>query len=106
MRNHALDFMKITGCCIRVSELSEYCAFVKLTEPSEKQALHKALTEKLGAVVQERWFWRIKDSGFASPFKERCYMGICWNWDGGFPDFEEFSRQAKEVNEYTPIIGV
>jgi hypothetical protein len=98
-RNHALDFMQCPGAHIRVSELSEYAAFCKLS-PDDKRALHGALLEHLNATVEERWFWAA-----TGPFKEKCYRGIYWNLDRGFPDFETFWLQSQQTKLYTPPIG-
>ncbi len=99
-RNHALDFIAIPGAVLRVSELAEYCSFVGLTDPSDKRALHDALTQHLKAKVVEQRFW-----ASSGPFNERCYIGVYWNLDHGFPDFEQFWNQSTQSKRYTPTIG-
>lgn len=100
MRNHALDFIAIPGACLRTAELAEYCAFVGLVDQADKRALHDALTTHLKAQLVERLFW-----SSTGPFKARCYVGVYWNLDHGFPDFEQFWTQSTETKRFTPRIG-
>jgi hypothetical protein len=98
MRNHANDFIKAQGMTIRVSELSDYATFCAL-DPSDKRALHQALTTHLGATVEPRTYWHQ-----GQHVTEKAYCNIFWNLDHGFPDFETFHKVSTEIRKYMPPI--
>ena len=90
-RNHAKDFFKAPHATIRTSELAEYASWLALNGEAKK-ALHSALVQKLGATLERRQFCRN-----GKIFSELAYLGVFWNLDSGFHDFEQFALFSKEI---------
>jgi hypothetical protein len=98
MRNHANDFVKAPGLCIRTAVMADYAKHCQLG-PDDKRALHNALVTHLGAKLERKEFWTPHGA-----VVEPAYVDIFWNLDTGFPDFEQFHAASDAVRQYMPPI--